>query len=97
MALYDPNEAPAEAKAGFTLAELLAWAKTKPADEPYDYCDSRSCALAQFGLATGRSYLAGKNGTSVLNAWRELRDAACGPGHDTFGLLVTRLEKALAQ
>ena len=30
------------------LEELLAWAKTKPADETYTYTSPSDCALAQF-------------------------------------------------
>jgi hypothetical protein len=39
----------------FTIADVLAWARTKPADETYDYVSNFHCALAQFLKATGRS------------------------------------------
>jgi hypothetical protein len=36
------------ASADFTVAEFLAWARTKPADEEYRYWDIGNCAVAQF-------------------------------------------------
>lgn len=37
----------------FTIADVLAWARTKPADERYDYQDTGNCALCQFLKASG--------------------------------------------
>lgn len=81
-------------RSDFTIADVLAWARTKPADEAYDYTEAGHCAVAQFGLSTGRPHLA------HLFSW-ELDALAVGlleavnPGtrdSNTFGALVTRLE-----
>ena len=39
----------------FTISDVLAWARTKPADERYDYSDGSNCALCQFLDETGRA------------------------------------------
>jgi hypothetical protein len=39
----------------FTVADVLAWARTKPADEAYDYTRSDNCAICQFLRETGRA------------------------------------------
>jgi hypothetical protein len=39
----------------FTVAEFLAWVRTKPADERYEYCDPGNCALCGFLRETGRA------------------------------------------
>jgi hypothetical protein len=78
-------------RADFTIAELLAWARTKPVNERYDFTNSRICALAQFGRATNRAHLIGPDGTAALCHWPELQDAVAG-GEETFGALVERLE-----
>lgn len=39
----------------FTVADVLAWARTKPADERYSYADPANCALCHFLRDTGRS------------------------------------------
>jgi hypothetical protein len=54
MALYDPQEFPAETRTDFSLSEILAWARMKPADEAYRYTSSRDCAVCQFLRETGR-------------------------------------------
>jgi hypothetical protein len=98
MALYDPREFP-EAETvskDFTLADVLVWARTKPADEAYDYCSSHRCALAQFGIATGRPHLVGPDGTDLLLQRPALNDALAGSPL-TFGAFADRLEQALAQ
>lgn len=98
MALYDPNEFPeAEVVNGFTLAEFLDWARTKPADEEYDFCDPSACAVAQFGIAAGRR--------DLDNITTHEMKLMCPGAYDavhplyggwTFGALVERLESALA-
>jgi hypothetical protein len=40
--------------ADFTVADVLAWARTKPANEAYDYSEPGACALCQFLRETGR-------------------------------------------
>ena len=82
----------------FSIAEFLAWCRTKPADEDYNYINSEECALAQFGRSTGRAELVGAGGTKLLSEWDELHEAL-NPiktrprvwGH-TYGELVERLE-----
>lgn len=105
MALYDPREFP-EAKVGadFTVAEFLAWARTKPADQAYCYTSNGECAVAQFLRDTGRAaeprvcpwqWRDGLDG-----AWHrfsdEIEDAVDGQAANTFGALVGRLAKARA-
>lgn len=99
MALYDPNEFPQEVETtkDFTLADVLAWARTKPADERYSYCNADNCAVAQFGRETGRPHLI-DIGFLALEDW-DLNEAAQGDGDAstwTFGAFADRLEKALA-
>jgi hypothetical protein len=80
----------------FTIADVLAWARTKPADERYDFTNSLACALAQFGKATGRLHLVGSSGSATLfELGPDVEDAfACGSDdHETFGQLVRNLEK----
>lgn len=88
----------AMATADFSLFDVLVWARTKPADETYDFTNSRQCALAQFGAATGRQHLIGKDGTELLRLWPALKEAV-NPGtwgkyptEFTLGALVKRLE-----
>lgn len=82
----------------FTIADVLAWARTKPSGERYDFCNSSRCALAQFGIATDRAHLVGPSGTTVALAWSDLCDALSGADGDdaaaclTFGALLKRLE-----
>jgi hypothetical protein len=112
LSLYDPNDFPREyptpaepvvPSVDFTVADVLAWARTKPADEEYDYCSNGSCAIAQFVRETGRSanpYVAGNgwgsggydsNGCLPNRFDDRLRDAA-NDSDETFGGLVERLE-----
>jgi hypothetical protein len=90
---------------GFTIADVLMWARTKPADEVYNYWCNR-CAIGQFLVDTGRARdpLMGELWWS--EGWggdrheidRALNEAAYtpmgGPGR-TFGYLVKRLEKLI--
>jgi hypothetical protein len=80
------------ATADFTIADVLAWARTKPADESYSYGSNTDCALCQFVRETGRVRQP-TAGASYLNAWElaphlgrklfslpipnELNDAVC--------------------
>ena len=43
------------ASTDFSVADVLAWARTKPADERYDYGDPSDCALCHFLIVTGRA------------------------------------------
>lgn len=78
----------------FSLNEFLAWVRTKPADEEYDFFDVAHCAVAQFGEATGRQLLIGVPYLeNVIGP--ECHDAVMGDvvGHDwSFGALAKRLE-----
>jgi hypothetical protein len=86
----------------FTIADVLAWARTKPADERYDYEDSGNCALCQYlREVTGDEepsvgstiYYPITGGVAPLPDWAN--DAAVGDGKPkshTFGLFVKRLE-----
>jgi hypothetical protein len=67
MALYDPQEFPAETRTDFSLSEILAWARMKPADEEYRYTDPGNCAVCQFLAETGRA----SEPRVVLNFWRD--------------------------
>jgi hypothetical protein len=104
MALYDPQEFPAETRTDFSLPDVLTWARTKPADEAYDYLANCNCALAQFLRETGRSPSPWVTGFD----WRE--GSFDGQRHqmpkvvadavnafpNTFGAFADRLEKVLA-
>jgi hypothetical protein len=110
MALYDPQEFPAETRTDFSLSEILAWARMKPADEVYDYLDIKVCAVAQFLIETCRSRRPNVGGDidGAGAAWDDndgnvhrvpslIMAAARGtPNHRTFGAFADRLEKALA-
>jgi hypothetical protein len=45
----------ADATSDFTVADVLAWARAKPAAERYNYGDPRNCALCHFLRDTGRA------------------------------------------
>jgi hypothetical protein len=75
----------------FSVQDVLAWARTKPADGVYCYTDPGNCALAQFGRHTGRRDLIGVTG--VANRFPRLWPALNPPEQDfTWGALVKRLE-----
>jgi hypothetical protein len=77
----------------FTVADVLAWARTKPADEEYNLIDAGNCALGQFfqetrGLTCAELY--------ANDPYQEIEDTALGKAlcfSKTFGGLVQRLEK----
>jgi hypothetical protein len=97
VALYDPNEFPeTEVTQDFTLADVLAWARTKPADEEYRYEDSHYCAVAQFGRATGRPRLIGVGTSFEIDKFCPGLGKAAVSGNLTFGAFTKRLESALA-
>lgn len=93
MALYDPREFP-ETKTDFTLADVLAWARTKPANEEYQFLNSSMCAVAQFGIETRRPYLIAVDDLTTIDPI--LCDVAV-EGDWTFGAFADRLEKKLAK
>jgi hypothetical protein len=88
----------------FTIADVLAWARTKPADEVYNYADFRNCAICQFLKETGRCAdpavtgsrwrCRSRGGRIYASFDKRINAAANGPRYkDTFGELVERLEK----
>src|SRR5688500_14410377 len=94
MALYDPNEFPAETvSTDFTLAEFHAWVKTKPASQRYCFVDAADCALGLFlrerrGLSASDCYADDRFFKPDFDKAlaRALNDSA------TFGELADRLE-----
>jgi hypothetical protein len=96
----------------FTVADVLAWARTKPAGQRYDYIDCGACALSRFLLETGRAAHPqvwwGERGED--GCWRDgngevrsypaaLEPALEGSGrHDwTYADLVSRLEAIIQE
>ena len=85
--------------------EILKWARTKRADEPYNYLDKCGCAVAQFLIASGRakspivhsdpSWQAREGGP--FHKYPVVVDRASCPMPNTFGAFADRLEKALAK
>lgn len=85
---------------------VLEWARTKPADERYNYVSNCGCAVAQFLKDTGRC----RDPMVLASAWYDRSDgytglhrlplsvdyAASALPH-TFGAFADRLEKALAK
>jgi hypothetical protein len=76
--------------ADFTIAEFLAWARTKPANETYCFSNPDRCALAQFGRASGREYLVGVGDVYQFVGYGKALSALVRS--DTFGELVAALE-----
>lgn len=80
----------------FTLFDVLAWARTKPADEAYDFVHAETCALGQFAREKlGISEADAKCGLYEIRCPKALIEAANGFHGSigwTFGALVTRLE-----
>jgi hypothetical protein len=86
--------------AAFDLRDVLEWARTKPADEAYDYGEPYGCAIARFLRETGRA----RNPRVGEFWWRDGEVAARIPARldalvfadrdvsqRTFGALVNRL------
>jgi hypothetical protein len=86
------------AGADFTIADVLAWARTKPADEAYRYNSNTDCALCQFLRETGRAERPSVGGTTwrpvaFSGVERRIPEQICQALlADTFGALVKRLE-----
>ena len=106
MALYDPTpQVEVAPSPDFTIADVLAWARTRPADLEYGYSDSHACAVAQFGRATGRDHLVGID--ALFEAYPELDRAVnpefrspygtCWDLSFTYGGLVKRLETLMRE
>ena len=86
-----------------TVEEFLAWAKTKPADEEYDYIDNKNCAFGQFLQSKGYTKV-----SVVPYCWdsAEIQDQPIpdiiqlslnggGEWDETFGNLVEELERRM--
>jgi hypothetical protein len=74
--------------AEFTIADVLAWARTKPADERYDYMNSCDCALAQFSRHIGLPIFNPRR--SEMERYQNLgKHLIAEP--QTFGALANRL------
>jgi hypothetical protein len=88
--------------ADFTIADVLAWARTKPADESYPYYDTCGCALHQFLVARGLPVrLTGGGGYWVDTSGRSHQadvpfDVLANTPH-TFGALAERIEALLPE
>jgi len=93
--------------ADFTVADVLAWARTKPTGDAYDYMKSRDCALCQFLRDTGRAErprvipqrYTDDSGDHELPEWADCVSLGAGEAFNddvserwTFGRLVKRLE-----
>lgn len=78
----------------FTIAEFLAFCRSKPADEEYCFVNARACAIAQFGEATGRPHLVGLLSGGIPFGLCDIVNPL--RGDHTFGALAERLE-ALVQ
>jgi hypothetical protein len=81
------------ASTDFTIADVLAWARTKPADESYNFISPRNCAVAQFGRATGREYLIGRGDLAPFVGEGDALIAIALSS--TFGELVGGLERVV--
>lgn len=83
------------ATSNFTIADVLAWARTKPADESYDYASHNNCALCQFVKETGRvafPSLGGNHGSGAtlqdMRTWKTvgvIPDAICKAANPGLG------------
>lgn len=94
----------------FTVAEFLAWARTKPAVDEYRYGSTTNCALCQFLRETGRGvrpvvgnnywradYGCAENTIPEVIALASRGNTAfCSWEPETFGALVERLEVVAA-
>jgi hypothetical protein len=89
--------------ADFTIADVLEWARTKPAGDPYSYIDNNNCALCQFLRETGRCARPAVAGhywrdtdSGDIFEQRPFPDGRMGMEYalmaGTFGGLVARLE-----
>lgn len=78
------------------LQEFIAFCKTKPANEPYNFSDPHHCALSQFAKDAHHSELYGLpfEGEAIEGGFEDaLNPRADHPDKDrTFGALARRLE-----
>jgi hypothetical protein len=102
MMLYDPKWEQKTKADPFTLESLIAWLKTKPANERYNYAFHDSCMIAQYLTdmgyrnvsvgACGRWDADGASGDLVQFAAIAIARARCTEW--TFG---AALKRALAE
>lgn len=83
----------AQTSPDFTIADVLAFCRTKPADEQYPFLNAYHCAAGQFGRATGRKSLVGCGDLRKLGHLELHKAVIASPW--TFGALATRLEALL--
>jgi hypothetical protein len=76
----------------FTVAEFLAWVRTKPADEEYDYYSACGCALGQFCGVTGRNWFGDYAAFNARNVFEVAYREQLVAEPQTFGALASRLE-----
>lgn len=84
----------------------LEWARSKPADEAYDYHSCERCAIALFLLETGRANppavgnIYWQSGYGAPHRLPERVSAAARNDYDrsgwTFGAFADRLERAMS-
>lgn len=88
-----------------TLYKFIAWLRTKPADETYDWYNCEECACGQFFGGAGWGE---KHGDVFVREGVSLNSLACGPfvptdGYKikrelhTFGQLLARAERKLEE
>jgi len=88
----------------FTAEDFLAFCKSKPSEEAYDYVDDQRCALAQFLRSIGREDVSvGSHGFSDHTTGRDdqpIPDTiyrALRSLDNTFGELALRMEGELSR
>lgn len=77
----------------FTIADVLVWARTKPADERYRYSDFDNCACAQFCRHQGVSLHGPARWRLERDLGQLILDTPYYSGERKFSDLVVRLEK----
>jgi hypothetical protein len=87
----------------FSVADVLAWARTKPAGEVYNYVDPTNCALCQFLRETGRATepnvnpFTWRDGVKATKRFSLPNGLDAALSEDTFGALATRLEALIPE
>lgn len=92
----------AQTDSTFTIADVLAWARTKPADEAYPYNDIHGCAFFQFLKERGISVSSAGGGGYWMDENYDEQQAdipfeALADEPHTFGDLADRLDAHVAE
>lgn len=95
LPVTEPETKPADP---FTLPALIAWLRTKPADEKYSYIKSSSCLLTQYFESAGGKNLLGfryadRHG-NILSMWTHPEFFMIARA-DSFGAALARAEAML--